>query len=82
MEYVVNLFMHNALQLKELCILCQLIEHRYPEGGATVQIYDDMLRVSFQKEATIEREWSGIESDFFDGLKLMGLIVRWEATES
>jgi len=81
MESVVNLYMHEALQLRDLCMLCQLIEHRYPEGEASVQIYDDMLRISFWKEATVDRQWSDTESQFFDGIRLMGLIVRWGATE-
>jgi hypothetical protein len=82
MEYIVNLFMHSALQLEELRMLCQLIQYRYPKGETTIAIYDDMLRISFGKDATIDQEWSEAESNFFDGLKLMGLIVRWQATES
>lgn len=79
MEYVVNLFMHSEFQLEDFRMLLQLIEHRYPKGIANVALYDDMLRISLWKQAI--EEWNSFESNFFDGLKLMDLIVRWEATK-
>jgi hypothetical protein len=81
-EYIVNLHMFDAQQMKELLELCQLIVSRFP--GASVKMYEKQLCISFLIEEVAENdnEWSQIESDFFDGLKLLGLITGWNAVKS
>jgi hypothetical protein len=81
-EYYVEMSMARGLQVSELRMLCQLVEWNFDEGEPSIEVFDQMLRISFLKSKLIEKKWSKSESDFFDGLKLLGIIKGWQAAES
>lgn len=82
-QYVVDLAMPTACQVKELLMLCQLLEWNLAEAEPTVEIVaENQLRISFWKNKLSDKKWTQLEADFFDGLKLLGLIFGWQATES
>lgn len=81
-QYVVDLLMPTALQVRDLLMLCHLLEWNLSAAEPTVEIVAaNRLRISFWKNKLEEKKWIQVEADFFVGLRLVGLIIGWQVTE-
>lgn len=79
-RYYVYLKMHGALEISELLTLCQLIETYCPQSATTLM--EDEMQLEIPKDKLLEERWGIREDNFFEGLKLLGLITDWELDAS